>query len=269
MWDFLGIIIEQLGESFRWFLSGFFITIVTLILLYKNNLLSKNSPISFIKKIAYYLFFPLYIGIICWFTSATLSVEKDAKELAKITLEKAEDSLFPHFSKYILSLADDWLDGEVNSKEELIENYLEKNDYVKGNLSTTAMEWTLTNGLDYIKNQAVKNGNLKIDDETINFPKLISDYLSGTDGLAKMPFNYLKGMSLKSIHNYAKTFYWVYFWMGFVVVLILGTDIYFNLKNRKKSEDINFINPSTTLENNQKKLENSTQELGNVTKKLE
>lgn len=266
MWEFLGILIDQLGETFRWFLTGFFFTVVLLILLYKNNLISNNNPFGFIKKISYYIFFPLYIGIICWFTSATLLVEKDAKELAKITLQKAENSLFPQFSKYILSLTDDWLDGSINSKEELVQNYLEKNDYKEGSLSTTAMEWTLNNGLKYIENQAIKNGTLKIGEENINFPKLISNYLSGDNGLAKMPFNYLKGMSLQSIHNYAKSFYLVYLLMALVVFFILGLDIYFHLKKRKNNQESILINPSTTLENNQPKLENSTKELDGTRK---
>jgi hypothetical protein len=268
MWDFLGIIIDQLSETFRWFLSGFFITIVTLILLYKNNLLNKSGPLSFIKKVSYYLFFPLYIGIVCWFTSATLIVEKDAKELTRITLEKAESSLFPQFSYYILSLADGWIDRDVDSKEELVNNYLEINNYEKGSISTKAMEWTLTNGLEYIENKAIENGTLQIGDEKINFPKLISEYLSGVEGVAETPFNYLKNKSLNSIHSYTKSFYWIYFLMGFVVILILSLDVYFNLNNRRNKEDTNFVNPSTTLENNQKNIENTLKELDGK-KKLE
>ena len=176
MWEFFGIIVEQLGETFRWFITGFLITLIVLILLYKNNSLSNNGTLSFIKKISYYLFFPLYIGIICWFTSATIIVENDAKEIAKITLEKAENSIFPQFSKYILSLADDWLDGELSSKEELVDNYLEAYNYEKGNISTKAMEWTLVNGIEYIENKAIEKGTLNIGDEKINFPLLINAY---------------------------------------------------------------------------------------------
>lgn len=263
MWEFFGIIVEQLTETFRWFFTGFSIIIFLLILLYNNNLLSNKGPLSFIKKVSYYMFFPLYIGIICWFTSATIIVEKDAIEIAKITLEKAENSIFPQFSKYILSLADDWIDGELSSKEELVNKYLEANNYEKGNISTKAMEWTLVNGIEYIENKAIEKGTLKIGDEKINFPLLISDYLNGADGMAKIPFNYLKGLSLSSIHNYAKSFYWIYFFMGFVVIIILSLVVYINLKNRKVSANTNFVNPSTTLDNNQKSLDNSIVELDN------
>lgn len=268
MWEFFGIIIEQLAETFRWFFIGFLVTIVILILLYKNNLLNNNGALSFVKKVSYYIFFPLYIGIICWFTSATLIVENDAKELARITLEKAENSLFPKFSKYILSLTDDWIEGNISSKEELVENFLAINNYKAGSISKKTMEWTLIYGIEYIEKQAIDNGTIEIGDQEINIPKLVFDYFSGTDELAKIPFNYLKGMSLNTIHNYAKSYYWIYFFMAFVVVMILGLDVYFNLKNKRNKEDINLINPSTTLENHQKRLENKTSEIDGV-KKIE
>ncbi|MEN8927786.1 MAG: hypothetical protein ABF240_02875 [Flavobacteriales bacterium] len=268
MWEVFGFIIDQLKETFWWFLMGIFVTITLLIILYKNNLLGRTGTINFIKKVSYYLFFPLYVGVLCWFASATFIVEKDATEMARITMEKAENSLFPEFSSYVLSLADSWLEGKVTSKEELIQNYLAKNDYQQGDLSTTALQWTLSNGIEYIKNQAVEKGTLEIGEEKINFPKLIADYLSGEDGLAKMPFSYLKGKSLGMIHSYAKSFYWLYFFMGLLVVLILGLDIYFTQKNKKTETKTNFINPSTTLNNNQKKLKNTVNKLEDSTKKL-
>lgn len=265
MWEFLGYIVDQLGQTFKWFLTGLFLTITLLILLYKNKLLGNNSSLSFIKKISYYLFFPLYIGIISWFLSATLIVEKHATELARVTLEKAEESIFPQFSSYVLSLTDNWLDMKVNTKEELVNSYLQKNEYEQGAISTQAMKWTLINGIEYIENKAIENGDINLGDETVNFPKLISNYLSGTEGIAALPFSYLRGKSVKMIHSYTMSFYWIYFWMAFVVVFILSLDIYFTIKGRKNKVDSNFVNPSTTLENKQKKLENSIKEIhGNL-----
>ena len=207
MWDFFGIIIDHLSETFRWFLTGFFLTFVVLIILYKNNLLSKTGPLSFIKKVSYYIFFPLYIGIISWFFSATLIVETKAKELAEITIQKAQDSIFPQFSTYILSLANDWVDIEINSKEELVSRYLEEYNFEKGDYTTKAMHWTLISGLEYIENKAIEMGTVEIGDDKVNFPQLISDYLNDENSASTMPFNYLNGLSNKAVHGYTKSFY--------------------------------------------------------------
>lgn len=265
MWDFLGFIIDQLGQTFQWFLTGFFLMIVILILLYKNNLLSNTGPLSFIKKISYYLFFPLYVGIICWFFSATLIVEKEAKELARITIEKAQNSIFPQFSSYILSLADNWIEIEFDSKEELVASYLQKYDFKEGDYSTKAMQWTLVNGLEYIQNRAIENGSLQLGNEKVNFPKLISNYLNGNNDTT--PFGFLAVMSLKTISNYARSFYLTFILMGLVIVIILSIDVFLNLKAKKNNQEApNFVNPSTTLENKQKKLENSIKEIEETAK---
>ena len=262
MYDFFGIIIDQLGETFKWFLTGFFIMIVILILLYKNNLLSKTGPLSFVKKVSYYLFFPLYIGIVCWFFSATLIVETKTKELARITIQKAEESIFPQFTTYILSLAQNYANVEFNTKEELVTSYLSKYNFEKEDYSTQAMQWTLVNGLEYIENKAIENGSLQLGNENINFPQLISNYLNDESDKSSSPFGFLAGMSISTIGNYARSFYFTFVMMVLIVVIILSLDMYFTLKGRKKNkEDKNFVNPSTTLNNNQQKLENTTPEL--------
>ena len=158
MWEFFGMIMEQLGETFRWFLTGLFGCAALLILLYKNNLIHHSKVIGFIKKVSYYLFLPLFVGIISWFYSTTLIVEKDAKELARITIEKTENSLLPGFYKYIVSLADEWTEGKIKTKDALVDSYLKSHDYKEGDLTTKAMRWTLTNGLEYIENSLAKTG---------------------------------------------------------------------------------------------------------------
>lgn len=260
MSEFIGIIWEQLGTTFKWCFTGFLITIVTLILLYKNNLLGKSGPLSFIKKISYYLFFPLYIGIITWFFAATYTVEKDALKLAEMSIDAAENSLFPEFYEYAVSLADQYVGDKIKSKKQLVDDYLNKQGYLKGNFSTKTMRWTLENALSYIEDQAIAKGTIKIGQENINFPRLISEYLKKDDKLTLVPFSYLKGMSYKTIHGYASSFYWLYFWLAFVVIFILLLDIYFTLK-RKKKKELKWVDPSTTLDNHQEQLSNTQKSL--------
>ena len=260
MWDFFDIVIQQLSETFKWSFTGFLITITVLILLYKNNLLSNSGPISFVKKVSYYIFFPLYIGIITWFFAATFTVEKNALELTKITLAKAENSLFPEFYSFAISLADEYIGTDFPSKEELITQYLTKYDYKEDDYSTKAIKWSLNNGLSYIENQAIERGTISIGEEKINFPQLISNYLNGTEDLVENSFNYVRGMSVSTIKKFARSFYWIYFWMVMVVVCILCIDIYLTKRLRRK-QLLNFINPETTLGNNQKKLDSNQHHL--------
>ena len=261
MWEFFEMIWEQLGETFKWFMTGFFGCICLLIILYKNDLLFRGKGLGFIKKVSYYLFLPLFVGVISWFYSTTRLVEKDAKQLAALTIETTQNTLLPSFYDYIISLANEWTEGKVTSKEELVDSYLKNHDYKEGDLTTKGMKWTLVNGLDYIEKTAIDNGELKIDDEEFNFPLLVSNYFSNKDNIATTPFNYLKGFSYKAIRGYTRSFYYFYFSMYFLVFLILLADIYYTLKRRRKLQSERILNPNTTLENNQDKLENSIKEL--------
>ncbi len=260
MWDFLGVIVEQLSETFRWFLIGYFGTIALLILLYKNQLLNNSSPFGFIKKVSYYIFLPVYVAIVCWFLSATIIVEKDAKQMAEYSLNKVEDSTLTLFLKEAVTYSTDWIDGEITTKEELVNTYLKKNGYEMGSYSTQVVEWTLNNGLEYIKKQAIEKGTIRVGEESINFPLLIQEYLNESKGMASAPFSYLKGMTFKVIHSYAKKLYWLYVFLLFIVVLILGLDIYFKLRNRNNSKELS-LNPEDLLENNQDKLPNSQRKI--------
>ena len=177
MWEFFGIIIDQLTETFRWFLYGFFGTIALLIALYRYKLLYNKRMLGFIKKVSYYLFMPIYVAFVCWMLSATILVEKDAKQLAQYSLEQVETS---YFTKFLIEAADysaEWVSGEINSKEQLIDTYINKNGFTEGKTSTKAIKWTLEKGLDYVLEKAIEQGKVNIGDETINFPLLIQEYL--------------------------------------------------------------------------------------------
>ena len=259
MWEFLGIVWEQLGETFQSFFTGFLGAIVVLIVLFKYNILRSNSPFVLVKKAIYYIFIPFYIGVLSWFFSATRIVEKDAQKLAEITIDKVGDSILSGFYNYAISFAES-LDFEAKTKEEFVNTYLEKNGYKKGAYTTAIYHWTLVNGLDYLEKKAIDNGDMSFAGEKFNIPQLVSSYFNGEDKIVMLPFKYLKGMSNNSIKRYTKSFYWMYFFMLLLVIIILGIDIFFNYK-RKKKLNVNLINPSRTLENSQDKLSNSQKQL--------
>ena len=254
MWDFLKIIFEQLSETSKWFLVGYFGTISLLILLFKNNLLNYSSSLGFIKKISYYIFLPIYIAIICWFLSATMIVEKDAKQMAEYSLSKVENSTLNLFLKEVASYSSQWMGEEIQTKEELVETYLKKNNYKLDSYSTQVLEWSLNNGLEYIKNKAIEKGTIKVGEESINFPLLIQDYLNEFDEINSAPFLHLKGLTFSTIHNYAKKLYWIYVFLLLVPILILGTDVFLKLKKNNRQELDVLKNTNKRLENNQKRI---------------
>jgi len=258
MWEFLGMIWEQLGETFIWFFYGFLGTIVFLFILFKYNVLRSKTSFGIIKKAVYYIFIPLYIGILSWFYSATNIVVDDAQKLADITIEKIGGSILSSFYNYAISFSES-LDFEAETKEEFVDTYLTKNGYKKDSYTTIAYRWALVNGIDLLEKKAIESGDMSFAGEKFNIPQLISDYFNGNDNVAMLPFKYLKGMSNNSIKKYASSFYWIYFIMFLIVILLLAVDILINY--RRKKLEINLINPAESIELHQDKLANSQKQI--------
>ncbi len=263
MWEFIGIVWEQLNETFRWFFLGFLTTIAVLILLYRYHFISNTGGIAFIKKVSYYLFFPLYMGILSWFFSATYIIQKDAEVFTHYSVNKAEDMLLPELSNYILSLSKDYNNNEISSKDELVDSYLMNSGYKNGDLTTTAIRWTLTNGLSMIEERAIKHHKTKSEKINSNYLTIIVDYLLSKNGAAGIPVNYIEGMSIDTIKSYSYSVYWILIFMSLPVLLVLSLEFYFGFKRKSKRE---LISPFKTTVENSTKIEQGTQQIDNQKK---
>jgi len=117
MGDFLTILFDQLSETFRWFVLGYFITIALLIVLYRYQLVYHPPVFGFIKKVSYFIFLPLYIGILSWFLSATIYLEKDVIEITEYTFEETEKSILNSFLIEVAKNSSDWVNTELKTQK--------------------------------------------------------------------------------------------------------------------------------------------------------
>lgn len=263
MWDFIGIIWEQLSETFRWFFLGFLTTIAVLILLYRYHFINNTGGIAFIKKVSYYLFLPLYMGIISWFFSATYILQKDAQAFAHYSVNKIEDLLLPQLSKYIISLSKEYTKDEITSRDELVDSYLMNSGYKNGDLTTTAMRWTLTNGLSMVEESAIKHHKSNSKKIKSDYLTIIIDYLLSKNGIVGIPASYIEDMSNETINYYSRSVYWLLFIMSLPVLLVLSLEFYFGFKRKRKKE---LISPFKTTVENSTKIEQQTPQVDNQKK---
>lgn len=220
MWDIFLTVLEQLGNTFRWGIVGFFIGIFIIFLLRKSKILKGETFFQLTKIAIYYIIFPIGIGSLFWLYAATKHVEKDVHQIANKSINQIENSLYPSFNKYITRYLKNYVDvNNVPTNDEIVSNFLNENKESSW-FTTEIMHWSLVKSLEYSEKQALKQMGISPNDKDLNVLLLANQNHQLEKGIYDLPFKKIRGLTYNQIGNYLKQFYLLYY-LGFGLLFVI------------------------------------------------
>lgn len=223
MWDFFLLIVDQLGNSFKWGFIGFLLGVLSIYLLKKGKILKTESFLHIVKISVYYILYPICLASLFWLYAATKHLEKDVYRLSNGAINKMEENIYPVFNQYITRNLERYIHLEkIPTNDQIVSEFLNEtreSSYFTKKVVHPFLVETL------IKQETIALKKMGIPLSTTNLTVLVlsNNNTSLEKNLYSMGFQEIKGFTIKQIAHYLEkfyTFYYILFGILFVIILL-------------------------------------------------
>lgn len=232
MWEVFLIILEQLGNTFKWGLIGFVLGIVILYLLRKSSILQNQTFFQVLRNSIYYIFIPIALSSTFWLYASTKHLEKDIHYLANESINKTEEFIYPAFNKYITQNISNYVNlNHIPTNDEIVSNFL--NETKKSSwLKKRVLHWALVETLKTAEIETLERLGIDPKNKELNILILANKNNQLEKVAYDLPFKKMRGLTYNEIEYAIKKYYKLYYIFFGIIFVMLIMNITFSLSRK-------------------------------------